>query len=697
MAPARTAPATASATTANRPQSPAGPAASGAAAASSAALLSTLGLNNSSASSAPARTRDNQAFAAAPSTTISRNPLAAALHGTAGSAPSSTVGGGGAGGGGSAGPLTSSALTLITLDYNDGSVLVPGFDQLATPGGSADLRAQVLDSAAGTYTYSWTTSGLTDAASYSGQATYKLTIHWKTSITTAEADSTTLTVTDPNSNQVSQTYTFWVPAGSGSSTGGTTWNNTTLDPGLIRPDAPAIASDNVSVVALTGALETSINLPSVNPNLAPVSLQYDSLAANAQPIVLAEHPLDPTKATPTKLTAQLTFNHINYTTWYYDPSTLRPGDIMQIGLQANAATLSTGRYADTVQIIDYHSGTPTTFTYNSTATLVNEAQDPTFSPLGAGWTVRGLEKIVSASGGVTLDVGNATGLWFTGSSGTLTSPPGDFSTLVKNGDGTYTRTLTDGTVEQFNSSGLETASIDRNGLHTTFAYSGNLLSTITDPFNKLTTFTNSGGSLLSIKDPANHFTTFTVSGGDLTAVKYPDNNTWNYGYDSSGQMTSVTEPSSAGEPTKIVTIMYDASERVSTITRPDSTTEAFSAAQEQGWTNGGTSTSPAAPTLQAQVGTVYTDPLGNTTTYRPDWRGMGYTAQAVDALGNVTTHDRDANGLATITVDPLNRITQAAYDSHGNVTKTTYPDLTTTTYGAYNSFAEPASMTDQLG
>jgi hypothetical protein len=39
--------------------------------------------------------------------------------------------------------LTSLAFELVTLHYNDGSPMVPGFDQLATPGGSVDLRAQV--------------------------------------------------------------------------------------------------------------------------------------------------------------------------------------------------------------------------------------------------------------------------------------------------------------------------------------------------------------------------------------------------------------------------------------------------------------------------------------------------------------------------------------------------------------------------
>jgi RHS repeat-associated protein len=101
--------------------------------------------------------------------------------------------------------------------------------------------------------------------------------------------------------------------------------------------------------------------------------------------------------------------------------------------------------------------------------------------------------------------------------------------------------------------------------------------------------------------------------------------------------------------------------------------------------------------LLGEVGSTFTDALGNVTTDSPDWRGMGLTNQDTNAMGGVTTVDRDVNGLATISVDQLNRITQYAYDSNGNVTEEIYPDLTTTTYGTYNSFAEPSSMTDQLG
>ena len=220
---------------------------------------------------------------------------------------------------------------------------------------------------------------------------------------------------------------------------------------------------------------------------------------------------------------------------------------------------------------------------------------------------------------------------------------------------------------------------------------------ITDPFNEVTSLTYSGGYLQSIQDPAGRLTTFTHSSGAISSVTYPDGNTWNYTYGSGGQMTSVTEPSSAGEPTKTTTIVYDSAERVSTITRPDGSNEHFLADQEQGWTNSGTSSNPAPAVLLATAATVYTDPLGNVTYDSPDWRGMGLTNQTTDALGNVSTVYRDGNGLATVTIDPLNRVTQEAYDGKGNVTKITYADLSTTTYGTYNSFAEPSSMTDQLG
>ena len=95
--------------------------------------------------------------------------------------------------------------------------------------------------------------------------------------------------------------------------------------------------------------------------------------------------------------------------------------------------------------------------------------------------------------------------------------------LVKNSGGSYTRTLTDGTQITFNSGGYETATIDLNNQHITFAYNGsNQISTITDNYSNITTFSYSGGYLQTIKDPAGRIATFTHSSANLTGVTLPD-------------------------------------------------------------------------------------------------------------------------------------------------------------------------------
>ena len=109
-----------------------------------------------------------------------------------------------------------------------------------------------------------------------------------------------------------------------------------------------------------------------------------------------------------------------------------------------------------------------------------------------------------------------------------------------------------------------------------------------------------------------------------------------------------------------MTIAYDSAEWASTITRPDSTTQTFFPNQEQGWTNSGTSGSPAAAALLATASSVYTDPNGNVTNQLPDWNGQGLTDVSIDALGNVSSYDRTSNGLATVAIDGVNRITSTA-------------------------------------
>jgi RHS repeat-associated protein len=574
---------------------------------------------------------------------------------------------------------------LYTLNWADGSVFFPDTYQWATIGGPSDgwveLRAQVRDTTVSSY--SWNTTNLTQATNITGTSTYKLRFKWATTAV-ATTNSVTLTVTDINSDTEVQTYYFRVPVGTGTvgSGGGPTytWPNT-LPPDTVVPNATAFASHQVDVAASSGALETELVLPGYSPNFAPLTLRYDSLAADPRPIIVIHHEIDPSLAVPSKTSAQLTYNSVAGSTYYYDTSVFTAGDVAQFALQKDATALSTGRYAYTATVVDYRA-TNTTATYNGNSIVVSPTDEP-FNALGKGWSVDGLNRIYAVTGGVILYSGSADALWFVSSGGGYTSPAGDFSTLVKNFNNTYTRTLKDGTKQEFDTSGYQTAVVDRNGLRVTYSYDGsNRLSKITDPYSKVTTFTYSSGKLQAIEDPANRLTTFSFTGSSPTGVTLPDGSAWAYAYDGSGRMTGVTDPRS-----KVVTIQYDSANRVGTITRPDSSSETFAGYQVRGYDTSGTSGSPAPAILLAEAAATHTDPRGNATDLRTDWRGLGVVNQLVDPDGYIATRNLDTNGLATVTIDRLNRISRDQYDSKGNVTKHTYPDDNTEEF-AYNSFAQ---------
>ena len=417
------------------------------------------------------------AAASAPPTVIAENPS---------SLPSST-----AGNGSGSSQMSFPYFPLYVLDENNGIVLFNNQYQQSSPSGIINLYAQVKGTTVSTY--SWTTSGL-DIVSSSGASTYNFQFQLSGVITSPEVGSVTLTVTNTSSQQESETVDFVVPTTSVVTMPSSSSWPVTIPPNLVEPGAPSIASQGVSVDADSGALDTEIDLPSYNPNVPAISLTYNSMTANPLPIVLVHHTLDPTQSVPTTVNATLTFNSVAGTTWYYNTSSFIPGDVQQIALQANAASLSTGRYSYSVQVVDERS-TNTTSTYTGTATVLNQSS----SAFGDGWTLQGLEQVIPATdnSGVILSLGdNGESLWFAGNpsvGGTYTTPAGDFSTLTKTSTG-YTRTLPDGTQITFGSSGYETATIDLNNNHTTYSYNGsNQLTSIEDPHGNYTTLTYSSG------------------------------------------------------------------------------------------------------------------------------------------------------------------------------------------------------------
>jgi hypothetical protein len=205
---------------------------------------------------------------------------------------------------------------LYVLDENNGIVLFNGQYQQATLNTSVDLYAQVKGTTVSTF--SWTTSGNFTGTGLTGTSTYHVHFQWPGTQASAQLESVTLTVTDANSHQESETIDFQVPTSNIVTMPSSASWPVTIPADLVQPGAPAIASQGVSVDAISGALDTSIDLPSYNPNVPAISLSYNSLTADPRPIVLVHHTLDDTKSVPSKVDATLTFNNVAGTKWVYD-------------------------------------------------------------------------------------------------------------------------------------------------------------------------------------------------------------------------------------------------------------------------------------------------------------------------------------------------------------------------------------------
>ena len=374
------------------------------------------------------------------------------------------------------------------------------------------------------------------------------------------------------------------------------------------------------------------------------------------------HTLDRTQTVPTAVNATLTFNSTAGTTWYYNtshvhprrrPADRAPGQRDQPEHRP-VRLLGAGRR----RAVDQHDND--LYRHGDGAQPVDQRVRRRLDAPGPGADHR------LGTGGVILSLGeNGESLWFAGSpgvGGNYTSPAGDFSTLTKTTSG-YTRTLTDGTQITFNSSGYETATIDLNGLHTTYSYNGsNQLTSIEDPYGNFTTLHLQLGQPEHDPGPGRRLTTFTFSGGNLAGR-------------AAGRWLACDlhlrwlgpHDAGAGPASQRHDHRYDSAERVGTITRPDGTTQLFSSYQEQGWTNSGTSGSPAAATLLAEAATNYTDPNGNSSQIRPDWMGLGQLSES-----DRPVRQRHRPTTSTPTACPTSRST----GSTGSPSTTTTPRAT---------------------
>ena len=248
-------------------------------------------------------------------------------------------------------------------------------------------------------------------------------------------------------------------------------------------------------------------------------------------------------------------------------------------------------------------------------------------------------------------------------------PAGDYATLVKAADNTYTINYKDGAKRIFTAAGQITAWTDLNGNTQSFVYdaSGNLAS-VTDtagnrnltketaPDGSVTSYTNdAAGNRLSTTDALGKTTTYSYNSlGQVTSSTDPLGHTTTNTYDDKGKLTQTLDP--LGARTSYV---YDGRGNLTSVTNALNQTSSFS------YDAAGNQTSS-------------TDPSGATTTLTYD--AMGNMLTQKDALGKVTTFEYDGRYRLAKSTDPLGNATSYAYDLKGNKTSQTDANGNVTRY-----------------
>ena len=331
-------------------------------------------------------------------------------------------------------------------------------------------------------------------------------------------------------------------------------------------------------------------------------------------------------------------------------------------------------------------------------TLSYNSLDGHLGPIGAGWghsyeilLHEDTDGVVVARFGMSRQK-----LYTPDGSGGYTQSIGDYSSLAKNPDSTFTITEKNGTQYNFNIEGKIATIVDRNGNTQTFSYTNGFLTSISDPSGRITTLNYDPNNLLaSIIDPAGNTYQFDVTGNTLNSITNPDGGQWLYTYDTNGLMLTKADP--AGNTT-IYT--YDTEGRAETSTDPEEKTRSITYPTDNGDIRTSTFTDKDGSVTQlsyeVQTGNLVSkvDPAGGTSanTYDENNNLLSET----DAAGRTTTYTYDANGNRTSVTNPLDQTTTYTYNEYGQVTSITEPDSNVTNY-VYDAAGNLTSLTDPTG
>jgi len=481
---------------------------------------------------------------------------------------------------------------------------------------------------------------------------------------------------------------------------------------IVPPDVDPDGSDNPdeqeckcgSTVGLTeGNLHITHTLPGYQSlgQARGLTLSYNHITADAHPVV---------RFTQRNATFSVTGPASNAVTLRLGGGvTVSPtlhwqgtAQAAQGAIQVDVSSYSSGAYASTLDVKTFVPGTTgsSTVSVPFPLSVINLAD----SPFGAGWHIRGLERIrrlgIDRLGVVAdrmiIDGSSQATRFRPDGSGGFFSPAGDFTTLADTGSG-YERRFPNGTVKTYDGGGRQITETDRNGNTTTYTYDGDgRLIEIADPVGLKTTLAYFAGKLTRITDPAGRVTAFEHDAfGNLTRIIEPDGGTRTFAYDAPrGRVVAQTN-----ERGFVTEYQYNPFGRLESAHRPDGSTATVRATTQVGLidpaTGNGTEQNPAQAVLTDNVNALLFDSNNNLTKFRTDLRGR--IIERIDAIGRVTRIERDKHSNPLRITRPDGSVVTRTFDAHGNVLTQTEQANGATTRWTYGVFDRVTSITDPRG
>ena len=446
-----------------------------------------------------------------------------------------------------------------------------------------------------------------------------------------------------------------------------------VNAGATRERALCLTS-NAGAGAATecGDLRTVHPLPATRTlnKLRMPTLLYNSAEARPFPVVAANVTLPATAAVPDTVIATLKIGSVTYGVAKWSGTDWAPGGVRRIVVADTTGSLATGIYAYTLTVTNQWNGVSSLT--SPAVTVQVPVVNRQAAAFGAGWWLTGVERLYPRADSM---------LWVGGDGGTRqylktpttnvwAAPNVDRPDTLKFDGTRYTRYLPHGLRVVFDAQGHHVFTIDRLSDTTKFTWgASDTLLTITMPPAGLSyQFTYTNGSRWLATAPATpgraRVDTGTITSGRLTAIGGPDNTRIGFGYGSGADANLIV--SRTDRRGNVTGFTYDGGKRIVQLSVADIGTSRWQPFETLGYP---TSDAPHA-TDTALAHARYEGPrtdVWDTTAFWLD--RLGAPRKIINALGYQTliTRDNTWPALASQVTGPTGFVTQATYDSHGNI------------------------------